>query len=171
MLSLAWTFLKIGAASYGGGWTIVGIIRTEILEKGWLGAEEFARLVAMAQVTPGPVALNAATIIGYRLYGLAGAVLATGSVVTVPVILAVLVSRLLNKPTRSGGSLTEALKTGTIGLISMTVWAFAPSALASWPAALASAVAFVVSVYTKINPLWVILGSGAVGAVISVVAG
>jgi chromate transporter len=121
--------------------------------------------VAIAQITPGPVALNAATIVGYRLHGLGGAAIATLSVVTVPVALALVVSTLFARASHKAGTLTEALKTGTIGLISMTVWAFAPSAVASWPNAILALVAFIVSAFTKINPLWVILGSGVAGAI------
>jgi chromate transporter len=165
MIDLMLAFLKIGAASYGGGWTIVGIIQTEIVGRGWLTAIEFARLVAIAQITPGPVALNAATIVGFRLHGLPGAAVATLSVVAVPISLAIVVSTLFAKASRKTGPLTEALKTGTIGLISMTVWAFAPSAAASWPNAVLAAAAFAVSAFTKINPLWVILGSGVAGSI------
>jgi chromate transporter len=165
MIDLMLAFLKIGAASYGGGWTIVGIIQTEIVGRGWLTGIEFARLVAIAQITPGPVALNAATIVGFRLHGLPGAAVATLSVVAIPISLAIVVSTLFAKASQKAGPLTEALKTGTIGLISMTVWAFAPSAAASWPNAALAAAAFAVSAFTKINPLWVILGSGVAGAI------
>lgn len=165
MLNLALVFLKIGAAAYGGGWTIVGIIRTEIVGRAWLSADEFARLVAVAQITPGPVALNAATMVGFRLHGLPGAIVATLAVVAVPIALALLVGSFFAKATKNGNQLTEALKTGTIGLISMTVWAFAPSAASSYLNAGIAATAFGISAFTKVNPLWVILGAGVLGAV------
>jgi chromate transporter len=164
MLNLFLAFLKVGAASYGGGWTIVGIIRTEILSLGWLTPDDFARLVAVAQVTPGPVALNAATMVGFRLFGLAGAAIATLAVVAVPVTLALTVGALMSRMAKRGRQVTEALKTGTIGLIAMTVWAFAPAATSSWLNAVTAIVAFSVSAFTRINPLWVILGSGIIGA-------
>jgi len=168
---LALVFLKIGLAAYGGGWTIVGIIKTEIVGRAWLSAEEFARLVAVAQITPGPVALNAATLVGYRLHGIVGATIATLSVVAAPLTLAIVVGNVMARASKRGGELTEALKTGTIGLISMTVWAFAPSA-ASSPMNLAmAALAFCVSAFTKVNPLWVILGSGVLGAAVRVLFG
>lgn len=164
MLTMALVFLKIGAAAYGGGWTVVGIIRTEIVERAWLSAQEFANLIAIAQITPGPVALNTATLVGFRLYGYLGAVIATLSVVTVPVTLSLLVGSFFAKASKNATHLTEALKTGTIGLISMTVWAFAPSAVSSYMSATLAVTAFVVSAFTKISPLWVILGSGLLGA-------
>ncbi len=171
MLNLALVFLKIGAAAYGGGWTIVGIIRTEIVGRAWLSADEFARLVAVAQITPGPVALNAATLVGFKLHGLPGAIIATLAVVTVPITLALLVGSFFAKATKNGNHLTEALKTGTIGLISMTVWAFAPAAASSYLNAGIAVTAFGISAFTRINPLWVILGSGVLGAVVNVILG
>jgi len=171
MINLALVFLKIGAAAYGGGWTIVGIIRTEIVGRAWLSADEFARLVAVAQVTPGPVALNAATLVGFRLHGLAGAVVATLSVVAIPITLALLVGSFFAKASKNGNHLTEALKTGTIGLISMTVWAFAPSAVSSYLNAGIAVTAFCISAFTKVNPLWVIFGAGILGAVARVILG
>ncbi|OHD18963.1 MAG: hypothetical protein A2Y38_18615 [Spirochaetes bacterium GWB1_59_5] len=171
MLSLALVFLKIGAAAYGGGWTIVGIIRTEIVDRAWLSAEEFARLVAVAQITPGPVALNAATMVGFKLHGLPGAIVATLAVVAVPIMLALVIGSFFAKATKNGNRLTEALKTGTIGLISMTVWAFAPSAVSSYLNAGIAITAFGISAFTKISPLWVILGAGALGAVARTILG
>ncbi len=164
MLRLALVFLKIGVAAYGGGWTIVGIIRTEIVGRAWMSAEEFSKLVAMAQITPGPVALNAATLVGYNLHGLLGAVVATLAVVAAPVTLSLLVGGFFAKATKGGARLTEALKTGTIGLIAMTVWAFAPAAVSSGLNVAIALTAFAVSAFTRINPLWIIIGSGVIGA-------
>lgn len=164
MIAMALVFLKIGLASYGGGWTIVGIIRAEIVGRGWLGPEGFADLVAIAQVTPGPVALNAATMVGFRLYGLLGAAVATLSVVAAPLCIAVAVGYLARGRLKTGGRLSEALKTATLGLLAMTLWAFAPTAFASWPTAALSLAAFAAALFTKLNPLWLILGSGALGA-------
>jgi len=171
MLDLALVFLKIGAAAYGGGWTIVGIIRTEIVGRGWMTAEAFAELVGIAQVTPGPIALNAATLVGYRTHGLWGAVLATLSVVAVPLAVAALVSGLTARPGARGSRLVEALKSGTMGLLAMTLWAFAPSAVASWPAAACAVAAFAISAFTKVNPVWIILAAGVLGAAARTILG
>ncbi len=163
MIALVLTFLKIGAAAYGGGWTIVGVIKASIVDKGWLSPEAFSDLIAIAQVTPGPVALNAATLVGYTLYGFWGALLATLAVVTVPLTVSFVITILAHGHIRSGGKLTEALKTGTIGLIAMTVWSFAPQAALSWTTLALSVAAFLAAAFTKMNPLWIILGSGALG--------
>lgn len=170
-LEMIFAFVKIGAASFGGGWTIVGIIQASVVGSGWLNQAEFADVVAIAQVTPGPVALNTATLVGFRLHGPLGAVVATASVVAVPLALSFVVAVAARAKLRDGGKLNEALKTATIGLLTMTLWGLLPRLYESWPAALASAFAFVAATRTKLNPLWIILGAAAMGAIGRVVFG
>ncbi|GAB1433300.1 chromate transporter [Spirochaetota bacterium] len=171
MTSLVLTFFKIGLASFGGGWTIVGIIKTDVLGQGWLLPEEFQQLVAIAQITPGPVALNAATLVGFRLYGILGAAMASLSVVMAPVIIGLLVGKLFAKFSKSSRHITEALKTGTIALITMTVWAFAPSAISSPFNLVLAILSFAMATFTNFNPLWLILGSGIAGSIFSMIFG
>lgn len=166
MLELALVFLKIGLASYGGGWTIVGIIKTEVLSRGWLSEAAFSDLVAIAQITPGPVALNTATMAGFRVHGFFGALVATLSVVAAPVVLSLLVTGLAKKYLAPGSRLSEAFKTGTLGLLAMTIWAFAPSLASAWYVPALSVVAFALSLFTKLNPVWIILGAGSLGAAV-----
>ena len=72
------TFLKIGAFTFGGGYAMIALLESEIIDKhGWLSREEFLDMVAIAESTPGPVAINSATYIGYRLCGVWGAAAAT----------------------------------------------------------------------------------------------
>ncbi len=164
MLKLILVFLKIGAAAFGGGWTVVGIIRTDILAQGWMSPESFADLVAIAQITPGPIALNAATMVGYRLYGFWGALVATLSVLAIPALLAFIITGLsTRKNDKKQKTLIEALKTGTFGLLIMTLWAFAPSTIQSWQYIAFALAAFLLNIFTKINPIWIILAAGLIG--------
>ena len=72
------TFLKIGAFTFGGGYAMVALLETEFVEKrGWLTQEEFLDMTAIAESTPGPMAVNSATYLGYRLGGFAGAAIST----------------------------------------------------------------------------------------------
>lgn len=76
--SLFWTFLKIGAFTFGGGYGMLRLLEEECVEKrDWLTGEEFLNMVAMAESTPGPVAINGATYIGYKRAGVIGGVVAT----------------------------------------------------------------------------------------------
>lgn len=89
--SLALSFLKIGAFTFGGGYAMIALLEREFVEKrGWIDKREFLDMTAIAESTPGPIAINAATYIGYRIAGLAGAALATLSV-TLPSFLIIYV--------------------------------------------------------------------------------
>lgn len=169
ILDLAWVFFRIGIAAYGGGWTIVGIIKTEILGRGWITEAGFADLVAVSQVTPGPVALNAATLVGYRLAGIPGAAVATAAVIAFPVLAILLATSLLARLGKARKVLQEALKTGTIALVAMTLWTFLPAASSSWPSGFLAAASFALAAFTKTHPLFIILGAGAAGLVLSLV--
>ena len=70
--------LKIGAFTFGGGYAMVALLENEFVsQKGWMSKDEFLDLVAIAESTPGPLAVNSATYIGYRVAGIAGAALGT----------------------------------------------------------------------------------------------
>ena len=71
--TLFWTFLKIGAFTFGGGYAMVALLEHEFVEeKQWVSREEFLDMVAIAESTPGPVAVNSATYIGYKIDGRSG---------------------------------------------------------------------------------------------------
>lgn len=76
--TLFFTFLKIGAFTFGGGYAMLALLEREFLDRrGWLTKDEFLDMTAIAESTPGPMAINSATYIGYRLAGTPGAALAT----------------------------------------------------------------------------------------------
>ena len=78
LLSLFLTMLKIGAFTFGGGYAMLALLENELVTKrAWLEKEEFLDVVAIAESTPGPIAINAATYVGYRKGGVLGAVVAT----------------------------------------------------------------------------------------------
>ncbi len=77
-MQLFFTMLKIGCFAFGGGYAIIALLENEFIEKRkWIEHDEFMNVVAIAESTPGPIAINAATYIGYKLRGFAGAVSAT----------------------------------------------------------------------------------------------
>ena len=93
---LFFTFFKIGAFTFGGGYAMIPLIRREIVEeRKWLDDRQMLDIVAIAESTPGPLAVNAATFVGSRTNGVSGAFAATSGVVLPSFILIVLISRLL----------------------------------------------------------------------------
>lgn len=81
------TFLKLGSLSFGGGNTMVSMLEGELIDKKkWITAEELMEMIAVAEVTPGPIAINIATYIGYKRGGLLGALMTTLGILIPPVI-------------------------------------------------------------------------------------
>lgn len=78
LITLFLTMLKIGLFTFGGGYAMIAILENEIVTKrAWLDREEFLDMVAIAESTPGPIAINSATYVGYRLSGFLGSLVAT----------------------------------------------------------------------------------------------
>ena len=78
LLSLFLCFMKIGAFTFGGGYAMLALLENEFVSRrGWLCKDDFWDMTAIAEATPGPVAINSATYIGYRLGGVLGALCAT----------------------------------------------------------------------------------------------
>ena len=77
-LQLWWSFVQIGLFSIGGGYASLPLIEHQVVEvHGWLTASQLTDIITISQMTPGPIALNAATFVGTRVAGLPGAILAT----------------------------------------------------------------------------------------------
>lgn len=92
-LSLAWVFFKIGLLTFGGGYAMIPIIQSEVSEKRrWISEEELMQVITIAESTPGPIAINSATYVGYKICGVLGSVAATVSVVLAPFTIIYLIS-------------------------------------------------------------------------------
>lgn len=95
---LFFSFLQIGALSFGGGYASMPLIQAQIVtQHGWLTMGEFTDLVTIAEMTPGPIAVNAATFVGTRLGGLPGALAATAGCILPACLLVTLIARLYLK--------------------------------------------------------------------------
>lgn len=80
-LQLFLSFFKIGLFGFGGGLAILSLIQMEVEQNGWMTQQEFVDIVAVSQVTPGPIGINCATYVGYTVGGIWGSVLATSAIV------------------------------------------------------------------------------------------
>jgi chromate transporter len=169
-LELLWSFFKIGVVSFGGGWTVVGLIKSETVPR-WIDESGFASLVAIAQSTPGPVALNAATMVGWKAFGALGAVAATLSVVAFPTLAIAAVGAAGKRVRLDGEALRESLKTGTMAMMLMTLWFLLPKGNIDPALTLLGAASFGLSAFTKISPLWLIFGAGAANLALKLILG
>ena len=98
MLELFWTFFKLGLFTFGGGYAMIPQIKEIVIEKKkWLTEDEVLEMIAIAESTPGPIAINMATFIGYRQKGVLGSALATIGVVLAPLSIIFIISLFLEE--------------------------------------------------------------------------
>ena len=97
LFNLFWTFFKIGLFTFGGGYAMIATIREEIVEKKkWLDEDELMEIITIAESTPGPIAINMATYVGYKKKGVLGSALATCGVVLPSLIIIYVISLFLD---------------------------------------------------------------------------
>ena len=120
-LTLFWSFLKIGIFGFGGGYAILALIEHEVVDiHGWMTTTEFTNIVAISQATPGPIAINCATYVGYTATGsILGSATATLAVCLPPLILASLAARFIYKfrDNKYVSAAFNGLRPAVVGLI------------------------------------------------------
>ena len=168
VLDIFRVFTKIGALSFGGPYAILAYIEREVVrERGWLDAEEFAKAVGIATLTPGPIAYSAAVYLGFRLRRLRGAAAAAFGL-TWPAFALALAFALAYERFGSLPSVQPVLKgfeAAVIGLLLAILWRMAKP-LARNPWALALAAASFGALLLRVNPGIVILVAAVVGVLL-----
>lgn len=97
-LQLFFSFIQIGALSFGGGYAAMPLIQNQVVElHHWLNTGEFNDLVTISQMTPGPIAVNAATFVGEKVAGLPGALIATMGCILPSLIIVTLIAYFYHK--------------------------------------------------------------------------
>lgn len=185
-LKLIWSYLKIGFFGFGGGYAMLALIENEIVGPGWITERMFTDIVAISQMTPGPIGINSATYIGYvapatsspelasPVWGILGSVLCT-LVVVLPSFVLVryaghYIARHRDSPAIKG--IFTGLRPVVIGLIASAALILmngenfghtTPDVVKS--VALA-AVALALTLFTKVHPILLIIASGIAGYLI-----
>jgi chromate transporter len=181
LLKLFWAFFQIGLFSFGGGYAAMPLIQNQVVHTyGWLNMTEFADIITISQMTPGPIAINSATFVGTRIAGLMGAIIATlGCVLpscVIVMLLALLYRKYKNLKYMKG--ILKSLQPAVVGLIaaagiSIIAHALWNGSLLSFhinsfdliAAAVLSLCLFILRRF-KINPIYVMLLAGVVGGVV-----
>lgn len=172
-LELFWVFFRIGAFTFGGGYAMISLIKKETVEnKKWIHDEDILDIVAIAESTPGPIAINSSTFIGYKVAGVLGAFFATLGVV-LPSFFIILVLSFFIRQFESLKVVKYAFTGIRAGILALLVKAFmsmgkaCPKNVISYAIA---ASAFAVAVFTDVNVLFIIIASALVGLVYSLIS-
>ncbi|MDD2574046.1 MAG: chromate transporter [Bacillota bacterium] len=169
LIELFFTFVKIGAFNFGGGYAILPFIEKEIvINNGWLNQHDFIDLVALSQMTPGPISINSATFIGYRLAGLISAAVGTLGLIFPAFFLVITVAATVKKYRTSYwmDCAFLGLRPAVIGLITAATISVGRTSLVDIKSVLIAAFAAVLVFKTKLHPILIILASGTVGGII-----
>lgn len=185
-LQLIWSYLKIGLFGFGGGYAMLSLIEREIVAPGWISETMFTDIVAISQMTPGPIGINSATYIGYvapgeystsfgtSIWGILGSILCTLIVVLPSFILVAYVSRFIAKHHESGviKGIFNGLRPVVVGLIGSAALLLMnkenfgniqSEVIISMIICVAS---FCMVFFTKIHPIAIIILAGLAGFII-----
>ena len=180
-LELFWSFFQIGLFSIGGGYAAMPLIQNQVVDiHPWLTMTQFADIVTIAEMTPGPIAINAATFVGIRIVGLSGAVATTVGCVlpscAIVMLLGFLYGRFRNRGIVQGilGGLRPAvvsmIASAAISLLFLALFGARKwgeiSGAPDVTALLLFAVSFVILRWKKISPMRIIVGTGLAGIIL-----
>ncbi len=166
-LNLLAMIFSVGSISFGGGWSVVGIIQDQLVSGGWMTVEEFARIITISQLVPGPVALNSATQVGLNHGGFVLAALSATALV-LPGALVILAGRwVLEKGWLKQANLVRALGVASLALLSFTLFRLVNNPLVEWWMFPIAALTAVLNLRTRLPALVVVflgLGLGILGS-------
>ncbi len=165
ILRLLLTFLKIGAFTFGGGYAMVPLIRAEVVEKyKWIDDKD---MIAIAESTPGPIAVNMATFVGNKVAGVAGSVFATVGVV-LPSLVIILIISYFYEEFRANKWVSYAflgIKAAVGFLLLNSVFRLSGSVEKTPINIAVFSVAFILAVFVKIKAVYIILGTVLFGII------
>lgn len=177
-IKIFWSFFQIGLFSFGGGYAAMPLIQNQVVDvNSWLTMQEFADVITISQMTPGPIAINAATFVGIRTAGVFGAIVATIGCVLPSCIIVLILSFLYYK--YRGFSTVEGilsgLKPAVIAMIgsaglSLLILAFGQGKEITaniknidFISVAIFSIAFIILRRWKVNPIYIMLGAGVIG--------
>ena len=171
-LSLFITFFKIGAFTFGGGYAMIPLIQKEVVEsKKWITDDDILEIIAIAESTPGPIAINSATFVGYRVCGFWGSFFATTGVVLPSFVIILAISYILNEFQNITAIqyAFNGIRAGVLALLLKALWTMykkCPKNLVSY---IVMAFAFIATAILDIPVLAVIISCAVFGLISSII--
>lgn len=173
ILSLFASFFKIGAFTFGGGYAMIPIIQAEAVEHHkWITDDDILEIIAIAESTPGPIAINTATFVGYRICGFFGALAATMGVVLPSFVIILIISFLLREfqDIAAVKYAFSGIRAGVLALILKALWSMykkSPKGVFSY---IVMAAAFVLTAIFDVSIIIVIIACALFGLITSTLA-
>lgn len=169
LLQLFISFFKIGAFSFGGGYAMLPLLEKELIEKHqWISTTDFIDILAISEMTPGPIAINSATFLGYNVSGVLGAVVATFAVVLPSFIIITLIYKSINKFKNSPyvNWIFRGIRPVVLGLIGAAAITVGKTSFVDIKAVFIAILLFYLVSFKKINPILGIILAGILGIIL-----
>ena len=170
LLQVFWSFFKIGAFTFGGGYAMIPLIQNEAVEKRhWVTDEDILEVVAIAESTPGPIAINSATFVGYKAAGILGSVCATVGVVLPSFVIILVLSFVLQQfqQVQAVQYAFQGIRAGVLALLVKALWTMYKKSPKGWVGYVVMGASFILTAVFDINVIFVIIGCAVFGAVTS----
>ena len=166
LFDLFWTFCKIGALTFGGGYAMLPLIQREIVEnKKWSTEKEILDYYAVVQCTPGVIAVNTATFIGYKLRGIIGGIVATLGVIFPSIVIILIIATFLQNFADLAivQSAFAGIRVAVVALIITTVVKLIKSSIKDYLGVIIAIIAFVISAFIGLSPVYVVIAAALTG--------
>ncbi len=166
LFDLFWTFAKIGSITFGGGYAMLPIIQREIVEKKkWATETEVIDYYAVGQCTPGIIAVNTATFIGYRLKGNMGGIIATLGVVFPSLVIIMVIAAFLKNFSEFAvvQHAFGGIRVAVVALIISSIIKLWKSSVKNYIGVLLALAAFILGALLQISPIYIVIGAAIVG--------
>ena len=162
------SFLKIGAFSFGGGYAMLPVIQREIVEShNWITSKEFIDIIGISQMTPGPIAINSATFVGFKVSGILGSISATLGVVSFSFILVSIANHYILKFKESYimKAALAGMRPAMIGLIISVFLSLGRESYKDIKSIVIGVIILGLLLSNKLHPILVIVISGILGII------
>jgi chromate transporter len=166
---LFFVFFKIGIFSFGGGYAMLPLIEMEIItNNAWISKHTFIDIIATSQITPGPVAINCATFIGYRIGGPFGSLISTLGVILFPSLLILLIARFMLScnESRQMQAVLNGLKPALVGMILASAFSVGKTAIFDAGTLFIAAFTMFILFKAKIDPVKILFTAGVLGFIL-----
>ena len=174
LFDLFWTFCKIGALTFGGGYAMLPLIQREIVEnKKWSTEREILDYYAVGQGTPGVISVNTATFIGFKLKGIIGGIVATLGVVFPSLIIILIIASFLQSFADLSivQSAFAGIRVAVVALIITTVIKLLKSSIKDYLGVIIAIIAFIISAFIGLSPVYVVIAAGLTGFISKSIGG
>lgn len=164
------SFFKIGAFTFGGGYAMIPLIQNEAVEKRhWVTDDDILEVIAIAESTPGPIAINSATFVGYKAAGVLGSVCATLGVVLPSFVVILALSFVLQQfqELEAVRYAFMGIRAGVLALLVKALWTMYKKSPKGWVSYVVMGASFVLTAIFDINVIFVIIGCAVFGLVTS----